>query len=422
MNTLADLRRTLDGHADDVADPASVARTAAVHHRIAAVRRRRRAAGAGTLAAVVAVAATAVLTARPDQDVQPAGPVVLGQRAPGAMTSLGYTYRATGDSAVFTGSGRVRLEADAAPRLVSWTTSDPDATVRLRLPSGEVWASSRTSFHDFVLVPPEQSGTLRVVASHGSVGIATYDLTDRAPEGYTRDGVSYRRTVAGRQLLGAVVGVAGQSQASTTIVLPRGIMMLAPVCTGGPRTLQVHVVLAGSEATRGSCDDPDSFDPGGAGGYLGHYGTPGRSAVARVFVTRTGAPTTPVAAGEYPDLHVGVGLYGADGETEVAGAELSDVVEHGGHTWRLADTVSSQRGPLRVPPADEDRVVWMAWSARGTVRATFHARGEVPETGFYAVGPGGAFGDLWLPAGRPATANLAHDRGPLGLALYTRVD
>jgi hypothetical protein len=59
---------------------------------------------------------------------------------------------------------------------------------------------------------------------------------------------------------------------------------------------------------------------------------------------------------------------------------------------------------------------------RRTDTARFHARGETPESGLYTVGPGGAVGDLWLPAGHPATANLAHGKGPLGLALYTRVD
>lgn len=422
MNSLTDLRRTLDQHADEVADPAAVARTTAVHHRIAEVRRRRRAVGAGLAAVVLATTATVAVNSRADQDAQPAGPVVLGQRAPGSMTSLGYTYRATGDSQVFDGSGRMAVAASDEPRLVSWTTSDPHASVRLRLPSGELWSSSRTGFEDFVVLPPQQRGVLRVAASHGSVGIATYDLTDRAPAGYTRGGVTYRRTVAGRQLIGAVVGDPGRTTASTTIVLPRGTVMLAPVCTGGPRTLQVHVVLAGTEATRGSCDDPDAFDPGGGGGYIGRYGKAGRSHELKVFVTRKGDPATPVTAGEFPDLRIGAGVYGADVDARVAGQDLSTVLEVAGHTWRLAGTTSAAHGPLRIPASGQDRVAWLAWSARGTVRATFHARGETPETSTYAVGPGGAIGGLWIPAHRPATATLAHGKGPLGVAVYERVD
>ena len=422
MNTLTDLRRTLDQHAEDVADPAATARTAAVHHRIAEVRRRRRAVGVGLVAVAIATTGTLALSARADRDARPAGPVVLGQRAPGSMTSLGYTYRATGSSRVFDGSGRMTVRSADSPRLVTWTTTDPEATVRLRLPSGELWTSERSGFHDFVLLPAGQEGVLRVAASDGRVGIATYALTELAPDGYTRDGITYRSTVAGRRLLGATVGDAGQAEASTTVVLPGGPVMLAPVCTGAPRTLQVHVVLAGTVATRGSCDDPDSFDPGGAGGYIGRYGTPDRSHVVRVFVTRRGAPNVPIPAGEYPDLHVGVGLYGAGDTTDVARAVLSDVVEHGGHVWRLADDVVGERGPVHVRSAAVDRLAWLAWSARGTVRATFHARGEEPDNGLFGVGPGGAIGDLWIPAGRPATATLGQGKGPLGVALYERAD
>src|SRR4029079_8892128 len=98
MTSLTDLRSTLDEHAETVGDTETIARLSAVHHRVAAVRRRRRAVGAAGLADVVAVVGGAALSTRPDRDAQPVGPVVLGQRAPGLMTSLGYTYRATGES------------------------------------------------------------------------------------------------------------------------------------------------------------------------------------------------------------------------------------------------------------------------------------------------------------------------------------
>ena len=96
MNTLSDLRRTLDQHAGDVADPAAVARAAAVHHRVAVVRRRRRAVGAGVLALVVAAGVTTAVWPRGSQEPAPAAPVVLGQRAPTTIGSLGYTYRTDG--------------------------------------------------------------------------------------------------------------------------------------------------------------------------------------------------------------------------------------------------------------------------------------------------------------------------------------
>ena len=136
MNSLSDLRSTLDAARRAVGDTEAIARLSAVHHRVAVVRRRRRAVGAAGLAAVVAVGCRRrALTTRPDRDAQPVGPVVLGQRAPGLMTSLGYTYRATGESERLRRVGSADRGATSAPRLVSWTTSDPDATVRIRLGS-----------------------------------------------------------------------------------------------------------------------------------------------------------------------------------------------------------------------------------------------------------------------------------------------
>jgi hypothetical protein len=422
MTSLTDLRSTLDEHAETVGDTETIARLSAVHHRVAAVRRRRRAVGAAGLATVVAVAAGAALSTRPDRDAQPVGPVVLGQRAPGLMSSLGYTYRATGESEVFDGSGRLTVKATSAPRLVSWTTSDPDAVVRIRLGSGDTWTSDRSGFHDFFSVPADRAGTLRVSASHGSVGVATYDLTDAAPDGYTHDGITYRETVAGRDLLGAVVGDAGQAEASTTVVLPRGLASLSPICTGAPPGLRLHVDMAGDVATFGACDDTSTFDPAGAGGYSGGYAQPGRSVVARVYVTRGAHSTTPVPQGRYPDLRIGLGVYGTDDRTVVAGEDVAREVESGGHTWSLTATRSAQQGPLRVPAAGEDRLGWLTWGARGTVRTTFHVQGEIPQGGLFATGPGSAMGDLWMPAGHQVTATLAHGKGPLVLAIYTRTD
>ena len=422
MTSLIDLRSTLDEHAETVGDTETIARLSAVHHRVAAVRRRRRAVGAAGLAAVVAVVTGAALSTRPDRDAQPVGPVVLGQRAPGLMTSLGYTYRATGESEVFDGSGRLTVAATSAPRLVSWTTSDPDATVRIRLGSGDTWTSDRSEFHDFFSVPAGQAGNLRVSASHGSVGIATYDLTDAAPDGYTHDGITYRATVAGRGLLGAVVGDAGQTEASTTVVLPRGLASLSPICTGAPRgsgctsTWRVTSRRSAPATTRAPSTRPGRVATAGA------TRSPGRSVVARVYVTRGARSTTPVPEGQYPDLRIGLGVYGTDDRTVVAGEDVARKVESGGHTWSLTATRSAQQGPLRVAAAGEDRIGWLTWGARGTVRTSFHVQGEIPQGGLFATGPGTAMGDLWMPAGHQVTANLAHGKGPLVLAIYTRSD
>ena len=177
-----------------------------------------------------------------------------------------------------------------------------------------------------------------------------------------------------------------------------------------------------TSATFGACDDPSTFDPAGAGGYSGRYAKPGRSVVARVYVTRGAHSTTPVPEGQYPDLRIGLGVYGTDDRTVVAGEDVARKVESGGHTWSLTATRSARQGPLRVAAAGEDRIGWLTWGARGTVRTSFHVQGEIPQGGLFATGPGTAMGDLWMPAGHQVTANLAHGKGPLVLAIYTRSD
>lgn len=420
MNTLTDLRRALDQHADDVADPTAVARTLAVHHRITAVRRRRRAAGTGALAAVVIAAVLGVVVPRSNDDAQPAGPLVLGQRAPASLTSLGYTYVATGDAQVISGSGRIRLASSDTPRLISWTLRGAD-TAQFTLPGRELHRTRATHFHDFLAVPSGDAQTITVRVPGGSVGVATYALSDRvAPAGYTHDGITYRARVAGRQLLGAVVGDLGQSDVSTTVVLPRGTSEMSPLCSGAPKGVFLHVELAGHESLSGSCDDSDTFDPGGRGGYSARLGSPGRTAVARVYVSTSARSRTPVAAGTFPHLRIGLGVYRDDERIVLTGADAPRVVEYGGHTWTLTDTRTAPRGPLRLAAAPEDRVAWLTWGAKGSARADFTVRGETSQGGFFATGPGGALTDLWIPAGRPATADLSHGKGPIGLAIYTR--
>ena len=71
MNTLSDLRSTLDEHAERVPDGEAVARTAAVRHRVSVVRRRRRAVGGRRPSLALLVGAASLVTARPQR--RPAG-------------------------------------------------------------------------------------------------------------------------------------------------------------------------------------------------------------------------------------------------------------------------------------------------------------------------------------------------------------
>lgn len=424
MNTLDDLRRTLDQHAEDVADPAAVARTAAVHHRVAVVRRRRRAAGAGALALVVVAGLSAVLVPRATTDSLPAAPVVLGVKAPTTVHSLGYAYRTDGTAESGTRRVGVVVTRSDQPQLFSWA-ADQATEVTVQVPGGEVWDSVYAHFGDFVVVPPGTSGRLTAMVAGGHVAVARYTLTDVAPPGYTRHGVTFRQQVAGRDLLGAAIAAPGATEASATVVLPKGETEVSTLCSGMPQGYAVRTTVNGKDIGAGDCSDPTSFDPGAAGGSSqSRLAPPGEPAVVRVFVTRSMRSATPVT-GSFPHLRLGVGLYGSLGvnQQRLAGNSVPSWVEHDGHTWSMGGSYVGSAGQrLTIPGAAVDLVATMVWRSHGTVRPYFRAAGMPPQGGIFATGSSGGMGDLWVPADAVVRARVDHGKGPFAVVFYQRAD
>lgn len=424
MNTLTDLRRTLGEHADDVADPAAAARTAAVHHRIAAVRRRRRAVGTGAIALALVAGIAAVVWPRGSHEALPAAPVVLGQKAPTTFVSLGYTYRTDGHGESFGDSGSIKVAPSSKPQLVSWTTDRAEA-VRVMLPDGNVVHSTRTHFRDFVVLSPGERGNLSVYVDRGRVGVASYDVTDVAPAGYTRGGVTYRAEVAGTRLLTAEIPLAGTTETSTSYVAPRGQVGVHIMCSGVPHGDVVNVAFNGEgrlSSGAASCNDEHPFDPGSGGFSAFHVGRPGSTVAVRVWVSHGFHDATPLPAGSAPGVHMGLGVYGPLPSSPLGGYRVASVVEHDGHTWQLVGSTSSSDGSLRVPAASYDRYAEAAWKTHGRTTVYFQAGRNTPSGAGSFQGGQAGMGDLWIPAGSPATLRLAHGTGTEGLAIFARVD
>lgn len=425
MSTLTDLRQTLDEHAARVTDEDPVIRTTSVRHRVAAVRRRRRAGGAAVLSLALVAGGAAALWDRGRAD---AAPTLLGVTAPATMTSLSYTYGADGWSDIVAGHGSVRISASSRPRLISWTLQGTRA-VRFALPNGETWHSRATRFRDFVALPAGQSGTLSVAAGAGKVGLATYALTGQAPPGYTKDGITFRQTVATTPLLGAVIGDLGQTDTSTSYVVPRGQVGLRVVCAGLPKGDAIHVSVNGRGRIAGDCPSSGTFDPGSGGGYQFGMRHPGRSVRLRVWATEGVKSLTPLAAGSEPDLRIGAGVYGPVETRGLGGGGLrvDAFVEHDGHLWGegLASWSSNGHdirgiGPGFGPhgfqgPAEA------AWNTKGQTRVSFMVPGMPTAGGRFPAGPG-SLGDLWVPAGATVQMTLVRGRGPIGAELYRRAD
>jgi hypothetical protein len=119
---------------------------------------------------------------------------------------------------------------------------------------------------------------------------------------------------------------------------------------------------------------------------------------------------------------MGLGVYGPLPSSPLGGYRVASVVEHDGHTWQLVGSTSSSDGSLRVPAASYDRYAEAAWKTHGRTTVYFQAGRNTPSGAGSFQGGQAGMGDLWIPAGSPATLRLAHGTGTEGLAIFARVD
>ncbi|MFZ2013560.1 MAG: hypothetical protein WAV00_07040 [Nocardioides sp.] len=431
MNTLTDLRRTLDEHAAEVTDPAAVARTASIRHRVTVVRRRRRAVAAGAVSLVLLAAVAATVIPRATTQPQPAAPTLLGQKAPDWVKSLGFHYDTDGRGYTFHGAGTIQVKASDKPQLFSWTTS-LKTRVAIELPDHRTWYSPLSGFEDFVVIPPGQGGALGFEAvKGGDVAVASYQLSGEPPDGYSHDGVTFRSDVAGASLLRGLVPGQGATGASSTFVAPQGQVSLAVVCSGLPKGDTLHVAFAGHEA---SSVDPASCDPGkfwDAGTHevarFQGVGTPGQPVRLRVWVTAGQDSATQLPARSAPDLKMGIGVYGPVPLERVGGTPVPASVEYLGHTFMLGSSMSTDltaRAWAHLTPYRNGQPVVVAWSRPGrteTLKVTYRAGSESDGVTSRGVG-GGSLPGLWAPAGSTPTARLTQGTARLGIGAYVRAD
>jgi hypothetical protein len=422
MNTLQDLRSTLDAHAASVHDHAALARSSAVHGRARAIRRRRFAAVAATVAVVALAATTVPLLSRGSAPV-PADRQLIGKVAPATLTSLGYTYDFENGVEGGEKHATIRLRASAEPRLVTWASDAADVGI-LATAGALHLRSSATDFDDFVYVAPGESGRWTIRAGGAAAAIAVYELADEAPEGITVEGITFRQQVGDEELIDAVIGEAGQSDLTFQVALPAGGLRVAELCAGVPDGFVANVeVDQRGVASSGGCGD-DTFDPGsGSASWYdaGDLGEPGTVVTVRTWVSRL-HDGEPVAL---DDVRLGLAAYSlAPPVTTVAGWRVPDVVEHDGHRWGFVGSNSSDVGARRL-------VVRRDWDEPTLLVS--HVRGIRQWGGEVMVGDGvtsggGAFSgveDVFGPSGGPFVMNVRTgltDRTALGVSLYQRLD
>ena len=425
MSTLDDLRTTLDRHASGLPDDHLPERTGEVRARVRGVRRRRRAGAAGAVAAVLALVGGLVLGL--DGVDRSADRELAGATAPASLRSLGYTY-AFHRGVEGAGSASVTLPAADRPRLVSWATSGSDR-VTVDGPYDRHDAVSG-DFADFQLVPEGQPATVEVSgAAVGTVGLAVYELTDQAPPGVTVDGITYRDEVGDQRLVGAVVGRAGETEASRRLTIVPGNLRVKYLCGGVSGRIWVHLRVAGREqgalGGSGACDR-SVLDPGASGTYTNLRLTQLGAVGDRVTLTvrlRQGSGGR-AAAVEDPDARVGFGIYRPGEGVRVGGGRQDAVVEDGGHVYReiLARDVRARRTELHGLPARSRLRFALTYASDGVRGVTVRHGGRRMQEG--GSSRGGTMGVLSRGLGRDAVLTFRADdpSDHLGLTVYEQVD
>lgn len=349
MRDLDTLRTTLEQHASAVVDDDLGARPSAVRERASVVRRRRRAAVTGTAALALAASLGVGQLMSGSDDVEPATPRLVGLSVPTTFDSLGYTY-AYADGTEGERLAAVDLSSSDRSRLVSWGTAGADDQVLITRSDAAPERYDVGDFADFVQVPIGVDVTVSV-RGEGQVALAVYEITDAAPPGVTRDGVTFRESVAGDRLLDAVIGEPGDAELSASTEAADGRIAYRYFCADAQPGAVLHLGDADGELVVGGCRDGVPFDPGGSGALekvLAVDGAVDGADVVRLWVTQ-GEDGPRVASGE---LVLGLGLYAAAPTTqEVGGLAVADLVEYEGHLWRPVQVVSASPFARKVEVA-----------------------------------------------------------------------
>lgn len=424
MNTLQDLRDTLDAHAAGIPDDASVARTSAVRRRARALRRRRTAA-VGAAAVLAIVGASVVPLLGGDHTPIPGDRELIGKVAPATLSSLGYTYHFVEGVEGGENPASIRLRPADGPRLITWAADADHVRVDADVESYAT-RSRHSDFDDFVFVPAAESTRLTIRAGGADAAIAVYELGDERPAGYTVDGMTFREQVADEQLLGAGIGKEGDAEVTFDLFLPPRHVRFTGLCRGEiPKGYWFNVEVGdeGRFSTSGCTDD--GFDPGvgNGGAFFVLPGEAGDRVTARAWVSRR--PEGEAVA--IDDARIGAAVYDVgDPAGVVAGHDVPWLMEDGGKLWRFSSSHTAHfTGSERTTATNSRREpVLVAGYFQGVgPRTTIRFWNGNSATDFSGGGSGGPLTAVLQHGG---SARMVVDSGSrsakMGFATYERAD
>jgi len=410
MSTLADLRETLERHAEELHDGNRPVRAGDVRRRVRVARRRRAAATAVAAAVVVTGSIGAASWLQAPRAPEVAGPSVVGVAVPDEIAIHGFPYALADRDGVEGADDRLRLPGSDERRAVSLVGNGLGSGSATLFVDGSAVARVFAGRPVAVPVPVAASDAdavleveLHDTPAGARTGVAVYDATGELAPG-TDDGTAvFRDTVAGARLLEADFSARGEASAALSFETPLSTTITSFCRTEEPG-LWVQVLLDGGEmSSRGRCGtdpDPDAYGASFSGG-----GTASGPHTVEVRVTRgqRGEVVSDAA------VELGVAAYQSVPAVRVAGAEVAQVVEHMGRTWRL--DVRDVGAALGIR-AETDLLVGFV-AEGGPVRATW--RGDLTSGSTSSVetigrGPGVMVEGLLL-AGDTYDVRLASEDG-----------
>lgn len=368
MNTLDDLRASLDQRAEQLHDTELYARPVAVRRRIRAVRRRRTAVAAVVAAAVVVGGVAGVGALRQPAGPEPAGRTLFGVDVPAQVSVSGWSYDLDRTERFSSDRARLRLDDGDTERAVALVGSDLGSGFATLFRDGE--AVARVSGGQELAVPvPVATGavTLRVqvddAPADAHAGVAVYDRSDQLPAGVSNGTAVFRDTVAGAPLVRAAFAEPAETSVALTFDGRPDRLSFAGYCRTSAKGLWLNIELDGSGPFTTQCASDDA-DAGANGSQLDDS-TPGRHTVTAYVTRGMKGPRVSVEG-------LGLGIYRTGGDADVLGAPVPRTVEADGRTWALDRVVMNDR--TTVDTADGDRLlgfvadgadpVWASWEGR----------------------------------------------------------
>lgn len=387
MNTLHDLRSTLDQHAEGLHDGERYARPVAVRARIRAVRRRRAGAVAVAAAALVVAGVAGFGALRGPSVVEPAGPTVLGLEVPETWMIDEFPYELD-RTATFSGDrDRIELvgDGDGPARAVALYADGLGSGSATLFSDGEAIARVIGDEDAELPVPVSNPGaTLSVrltgVPAGARAGVAVYTATDELAEGVGNGTAVFRQVVAGSELLAAGFSDETRPEVRFTFHGRLARAAFASYCASAENGLRLNLEIDGDGAVSGRCQRQDARDAGTSRYTFPDETGPARDHTVRAYLTR-GDADEPVSS---PDTAFGAAVYRRlVAQQSVAGTWVESVIEHAGRAWRLARVIDG--ASARIPARDSDLL--LGFVAQGEMTSVRWAGTLVDGQSTYAGGP-----------------------------------